>query len=68
MRKEIYYTYLGENGTITTPVFLEGIYSIKKYRLIADKNKKLTKNNKSFVYSVTVSPSDLDLWYEVDDE
>ena len=29
---------------------------------------KLTKNNKSFVYSVTVSPSDLDLWYEVDDE
>lgn len=68
MRKEIYYTYLGENGTITTPVFLEGIYSIKKYRLIADKNKKLTKNNKSFVYSVTVSSSDLDLWYEVDDE
>ena len=45
MRKETYYTYLGENGTITTPVFLEGIYSIKKYRLIADKNKKLTIEN-----------------------
>ena len=29
MKKTIIYTYLGTNGTITTPIHLEGIYSVK---------------------------------------
>ena len=42
MTKEILYTYLGTNGTITSPVFLEGIYSVKKIRLMAAEGKWLT--------------------------
>ena len=45
MKKETYYTYLGTNGTITSPVHLEDIYFIRKYLLTADEGKKLTKNN-----------------------
>ena len=36
MKKTLCYTYLGENGTLTSPIHLLGIYSIKKYELIAD--------------------------------
>ena len=42
MKKEVLYTYLGTNGTITTPIFIEGAYHIKKVRLVADKDKFLT--------------------------
>jgi hypothetical protein len=42
MTKETLYTYLGTNGTITSPVFLEGIYSVKKIRLMAAEDKWLT--------------------------
>lgn len=67
MKKEIYYVYLGENGVIMSPVKLENIYHIEKCRITADKGKKLTKNNKTFTKSITISPKDLDLWHEVDD-
>lgn len=36
MKKEVLYTYLGTNGTITSPVHLENTYYIRKIRLIAD--------------------------------
>lgn len=66
MKKEKYYTYLGTNGTITSPVHLEDIYYTVKYSLEAENNKVLTKDNKNFVTRVLVSEADLELWSEVD--
>lgn len=66
MTKSTRYVYLGVNGTIETPVYLEGIYSVKKILLCADNNKLLTKDGKNFVPSVVVLENDIDKWYEVD--
>ena len=66
MRKTLYYTYLGVNGTITSPVLLEGIYAVKKYQLIASDGKVLTKDDKNYVDSIMIPESDLELWNEVD--
>jgi len=65
MVKTKMYQYLGTNGIITSPVYLEGIYSVKKYQLQAEENKKLTKDNVNFVKSVLVPEDELDLWKEV---
>lgn len=65
MTTNLYYTYLGTNGTITSPVHLEGIYSVKKYELIADANKKLTKDGKKFYNSIMVGETELKKWYEI---
>lgn len=65
MKKEILYTYLGLNGTITTPVQLEGIYSIRKVSLRAEDGMSLTKDGKTSVMSVVVPESEVDLWKEV---
>lgn len=59
------YSYLGLNGTIDSPVLLEGIYSVKKILLCADDDKLLTKDGKRFVPSVVVAESEVDQWYEV---
>ena len=66
MRKTLYYTYLGVNGTITSPVLLEDIYAVKKYQLIASDGKVLTKDDKNYVDSIMIPESDLELWKEVD--
>lgn len=65
MVKEKIYTYLGVNGTITSPVYLEGIYSVKKIRLIADANKILT-NGSQRTSSITVPEDEAENWTEVD--
>ena len=65
MKKMIYYTYLGDNGTITTPLHIPNVYSIKQYLLVADKNKKLTKDGVKFIPSTLIPESDLELWYEI---
>ncbi len=70
MIKNITYTYLGTNGILTTPIHLEGIYSTQKITLIAEKGKKLTKDNgKTFVKKVTLlsDSEDLEKYIEVDD-
>lgn len=64
MKKEIIYTYLGVNGTISSPVLLEGIYSIKKIKLTADSGKMLQKGDEK-VASITVPEQEVDLWQEV---
>ena len=64
MTKENIYTYLGTNGTITTPVYLEGIYSVKKIRLTADRGKWLT-DGENLYDSILVNETDLDKWYEI---
>lgn len=64
MIKTTLYTYLGENGTITSPIKLD-LYSIKKYKLQAENKKRLTKDGENFYYSVVVPESDIDNWSEV---
>lgn len=65
MKKTIFYTYLGTNGTITSPVFLENIYSVKKYQLLPEDGYQLTKDGKKFFGNVMIPESDLPLWMEV---
>ena len=64
MRKELLYTYLGTNGTITSPIHLEDIYYVRKLKLIADKGKVLT-NGDVETYSVIIAEDELDKWREI---
>lgn len=65
MTKEVIYVYLGTNGIIQSPVHLEDIYYIRKYRLWADKNKLLTKDNENFVKTIIVPENEVKDWVEV---
>lgn len=67
MTKTPTYTYLGTNGTITSKVHLEGIYSVKKYELLAGKDKLLTKDYENFVKVVVVPEAEINEWIEVDE-
>lgn len=62
MKKTLLYTYLGTNGTITSPIHLEGIYCVKKYRIEAEGDKYLTKDNgATTVKTATVPEDEIDL-------
>lgn len=66
MKKTTLYHYLGTNGTIVSPVYLKDAYSVKQYRLEADADKMLTKDDgATLVKSVTIPEEDLELWKEV---
>jgi hypothetical protein len=65
MVKEVMYVYLGTNGTICSPVHLEDVYYIRKIRLTASPNKRLTKNGIDFMYQVIIPEEELPEWYEV---
>lgn len=66
MKQTIMYRYLGTNGVIDSPVFLEGIYSVKSICLTADEGKMLTKDNKNFVKSVKLAKEEeIAQWKEV---
>jgi len=65
MIKTPLYTYLGTNGTITSPIHLEGIYSVVKYRLEASPGMILVKDDGTTQKSVVVQEGDLKLWNEV---
>lgn len=67
MLKTTFYTYLGTNGTLTTPIHLEGIYSVVKVELRPALGKKLTKDGKEFSYRVLVPEAQVGQWYEVDE-
>lgn len=60
------YMYLGTNGTICSPVHLEDIYYIRRVRLTASPNKRLTKDGINLEYRITTTEDDVDNWYEVD--
>lgn len=62
-----YYTYLGTNGTITSPVFLEGVYCIVKYWLTAEEGQLLT-DGKQYVKTILVPEKDISTWIEVEDK
>ena len=65
MTKIVMYEYLGTNGTILSPIHLDDIYYVRKLQLLADNNKRLTKNGKDFVQSVVIPEDELDQWKEV---
>lgn len=65
MKKEIIYTYLGTNGTISSPVHLEDIYYTRKVRLAADNGMILT-NGEREVSAVIVPEDDVELWKEIE--
>lgn len=65
MKKVKIYTYLGTNGTITSPVHLEGIYSVIKYKLLPEEGYKLTNDGVSYREVVEVEENDIPNWYEV---
>lgn len=65
MKVTKFYTYLGTNGTITSPVHLENIYSVVKYKIFSEKGYKLTKDNINYYEVVDVEEKDLPNWYEV---
>lgn len=65
MKKTALYTYLGTNGTITSPIHLEDIYYTLSYRLEAEANKVLTKDDINTVKRVVVPANEVDQWKEV---
>ena len=65
MTKIVMYVFLGTNGTFLSPIHLEDIYYVRKLQLLADNNKRLTKNGKDFVQSVVIPEDELDQWKEV---
>ena len=64
MKKEILYTYLGTNGTITSHVHLEDIYYVRKLKLTADKDKYLT-DGKGKYSSVIIAEEEFNQWEEI---
>lgn len=67
MYQKVLYTYLGTNGTLTTPIHLENIYSVKKIQLNAEHGKILT-NGDTQRYSVIIPEDEVSQWYEIDDD
>lgn len=66
MTQQVTYTYLGTNGTLITPIHLEGVYSVKKIVLTADAGKRLTQDRVHLFERVTVkSEEEIPLWKEV---
>lgn len=65
MIKTMLYEYLGTNGTILSPVHLEDIYYVRKYKLVAGNGRNLTKDGKNLVKSVIIPEDELEEWKEV---
>ena len=64
MTKEVFYLYIGTNGTILSPVHLEDTYYIRKIKLSADKGKVLVNGNKR-VPSILIPEDQVSEWQEV---
>lgn len=62
-----YFTYLGENGSITSPVYLPNIYSICKVQIVADKGFILTNGTKQ-VKTITVPEREVNDWHEIPEQ
>ena len=65
MTKTVYYTYLGTNGVIESPVHLEDVFYTRKLRLVADEGKQLTKDGKHLFTAVMIPEDELAEWNEV---
>ena len=67
MKKVKIYKYIGRNGTITSPILLDGIVKIDMYHLTADEGKVLT-NGDVKLHSIHVYVDEVDNWIEIDDK
>lgn len=65
MTTEFMYTYLGTNGTITTPIHLEGVPAMKKVRIKPAIGKKLTNGTVITENAVVVAESEVANWKEI---
>lgn len=65
MTKTKMYRYLGRNGIITSPIFLDKVEHIPMYSLKASEGKKLYDGEK-YVDSVLCFADELENWVEVD--
>ncbi len=65
MTKYDLYRYLGVNGVIESPVYIDGIYSIKLCKLVASSGHLLT-NGSERVQTTTVPASEVGNWTEVE--
>lgn len=65
MTKNVIYIYIGDTGTVTTGIYIEGAPKIKKYELIAD-NEKLLTNGDMYVKNIIVPEKEISKWREVD--
>lgn len=65
MKKEILYEYLGENGTILSPVLLPDVYHVIKAKLTAAPGKYLTKDGLKRVCTIIVPEKEANEWHEV---
>lgn len=65
MTKYDLYRYLGVNGVIESPVYIDGIYSIKLCKMVAASGHLLTDGNER-VQTITVPASEIDKWVEVE--
>lgn len=65
MTKYDLYRYLGVNGVIESPVYIDGIYSIKLCKLVAASGHLLTDGNER-VQTITIPVSETDKWVEVE--
>lgn len=65
MIKETLYTYRGTNGSITSPVHLEGVEAVLSYRFTADKGKVFKKGTETAERLVFSSEDRINEWKEV---
>ena len=66
MNKSKMYRYLGRNGIITSPIFLENIEPILMFRLTASDGKILTDGEEK-VKTKLVFADEIENWVEVDE-
>lgn len=66
MIKTKIYRYLGRNGIITSPIFLESIEPITMFKLIASEGKILT-NGEEKTKAKLVFADEIENWFEVDE-
>lgn len=64
MTRTVMYRYMGTNGIIESPVHLEGIYSVKYIKLVADAKKILT-DGKLRLHAVNTTEEEESKWREV---
>lgn len=67
MTVEKLYTYVGTNGTITSPVYLPEVPAIVKLRARPAAGKTLVHVNGATSKLVITTDEDLNNWKEVDD-
>lgn len=64
MNRTLLYRYMGTNGVLTTPIYLEDIYYVRLVRLVADEGKILTNGTRQ-MQVITIPENEESQWSEV---